>query len=253
MKFKALIFDINGTVTDICTDESRDEIYRFTATLLSYQGVQIAAEELKDLFWLINKRQRRESAEEFPEFDVLGIFDEIIAKYATDYTFTLPAGKRKYLSIFISEAFRAATRLQLQLYPGVIEVMNQLKTNYRLAALSDGQSVWAHPELAAVGLDTYFNPIIISSDLGYRKPDVRMFELMLKKLSLNSDEVLFIGNDMYRDVFGAKQLGIESVFFKSNQGDQRNRGAEPDYIIYNFWELPKAVRFLEDKLNKIYQ
>ena len=89
--------------------------------------------------------------------------------------------------------------------------------------------------------------------MGYRKPDVRMFELMLKKLSLNSDEVLFIGNDMYRDVFGAKQLGIESVFFKSNQGDQRNRGAEPDYIIYNFWELPKAVRFLEDKLNKIYQ
>ena len=57
--------------------------------------------------------------------------------------------------------------------------------------------------------------------------------------------MIFVGNDMYRDVFGANRLGIKTVFFKSNQGEQRKSGAEPDYIIYDFRQLPEAVRFLE--------
>ena len=78
-----------------------------------------------------------------------------------------------------------------------------------------------------------------------KHPDVRMFESMLVQMNLTPAEVIFIGNDMYRDVFGANRLGIKTVFFKSNQGEQRKSGAEPDYIIYDFRQLPEAVRFLE--------
>jgi len=60
-------------------------------------------------------------------------------------------------------------------------------------------------------------------------------------------EVLFVGNDMYRDVYGAQRLGMKTVFFKSSQGTQEKEGVKPDYIIYNFPELLNALRFFEDR------
>ena len=74
-----------------------------------------------------------------------------------------------------------------------------------------------------------------------------MFEWALEKMELPASEVLFVGNDMYRDVYGAKESGMPCVFFKSNQGDHRNHGAEADYIIYDFRELPRAIEFLDGK------
>ena len=173
------------------------------------------------------------------------IFREIVETYATGFTHSLPKARRKVLPEMLAEVFRAASRFKLQLYPGVREVLDGLRGRYQLAALSDGQALWAVPELQSVGLLDYFKPVIVSSDLGYRKPDVRMFESMLVEMNLTPAEVIFIGNDMYRDVFGANRLGIKTVFFKSNQGEQRKSGAEPDYIIYDFRQLPEAVRFLE--------
>ena len=73
-----------------------------------------------------------------------------------------------------------------------------------------------------------------------------MYHLALEKFSLQPEEVIFIGNDMLRDIYGAAGIGMKTVFFKSNQGDHSNHGAEPDYIIYNFCQLPEAIRFLED-------
>lgn len=244
---KALIFDINGTVTDIFTDESKDEVYRILSNLLDYQGIQLSPEKVRDLFWELNKRQRRESLEEYPEFDAAAIFREIIDTYATEYTRSLSLEKWAELPGFLAEVFRAATRCKLELYSGVREVLEYLAPRYRLAAISDGQSLWAVPELNSVGLLDYFHPLLVSSDFGYRKPDMRLYQEVLDELDVKADEVLFIGNDMYRDVWGPNQLGIKTVFFKSNQGDQKSRGVDPDYVIYRFTELPEAIRFLEEK------
>ncbi len=243
---KGLIFDVNGTLTDILTNESCEDIYRILANFLDYQGIAIAPDELKRLYFEINKRQRRSSAEQFPEFDVVAIFREILESHASEYTRSLPSDKLELLPSLLAEIFRAASRFKLCLYPGVWEVMNDLRDLYQLAALSDGQTLWAIPELRSVGLLDFFKTVIVSSDLGYRKPDRRMFELALSQMQLSAAEVLFVGNDMYRDVFGARELGIKTVFFKSNQGEQKPSGAEPDYIIYDFRQLPEAIRFLSD-------
>ena len=242
---RGLIFDINGTTTDILTNEGHDEIYRALANFLAYQGIVLRPDELRELYFATNKRQRRESGQEFPEFDVVAIFREIIGECASSYTKKLPSAKLRLLPGICAEIFRAVSRFRLELYPGVLATLNALKPKYRLAALSDGQSVWGLPELYSAGLNGYFDSVLISSDFGYRKPDPRLFALILEKMGLTATEVIFIGNDMYRDVFGAKTAGLKTVFFKSNQGDQRSRGAEADYIIYDFPELLEAVRFLE--------
>ena len=141
--------------------------------------------------------------------------------------------------------FRAASQFRLEPYTGVTEVLTMMKKRYHLGAVSDGQSLWARPELRMAGLEKFFEFVIVSGDHGFRKPDKRMFTMALEKLHVTPAETVYVGNDMYRDVYGAKNAGIKSIFFKSNQGEHSFCGAEPDYIIYNFNELPRAVEFLE--------
>ena len=238
-KFKALLFDINGTVSNIYTSESDEELYRVTANFLKFHGVQISPGELKAFYFDLNRQQRHESPEQFPEFDVEKIFQSVIDEYGAD------AACDPGLAALAATVYRAASMYLLEPYTGVTEVLTMMKKNYRLAAVSDGQSLWARPELRMAGLDKFFEFAIVSGDHGFRKPDKRMFELALEKLEIAPHEAVYVGNDMYRDVFGCKNAGLKSIFFKSNQGEHSFAGAEPDYIIYNFNELPRAVEFLE--------
>ena len=243
---KALFFDLNGTLIDILTDEHDGNIYRTTANFLSYYGICISPGLLKERYFDLNRQQRSSSSEEFPEFDVAEIFSCIIS----DTTPEMPEDEKKELADSSSRVFRAASRLKLEPYPGVKNVLNVLKDRYSLAAVSDGQKLWAEPEMRASGLDGYFSTVIVSGNYGFRKPDKRMYEYALEKLDLKPEEVVFIGNDMYRDIYGAKNAGMKTVFFKSNQGDHSPGGAAPDYIIYNFDELMRAIAFLEEKEKK---
>ena len=247
MKFNGLIFDINGTLADILTNEYDDNLYRVLANFLEYQGISMKPDEIRQFFFELNKRQRRESPEEFPEIDVVAIFRELVETHASDFTSSLPKEKQRMLPALLAEVFRAASRFKLELYPDVLTVLNGLRPRYRMGAVSDGQSLWAFPELRSLGLTDFFETVAVSSDLGYRKPDPRIFERALSRMKLTPAETLFIGNDMYRDVFGAHSIGMKTVFFRSNQGEQRSMGAEADYIIYNFRELPEAIRFLENR------
>ena len=241
MKFKALLFDINGTVSNILTADDDENVFRVTANYLWYKGVKIPPGELRTRYADLNRRQRKESPEEFPEFDVVRIFQSLIEGYRGSHQ------PSHGLAVATATLFRAASLLRLELYAGVAEVLTMMKMRYRLGVVTDGQSLWATPELRMTGLNKFFEFSVVSGDYGFRKPDCRMFELALTRLRLDKSEVIFVGNDMYRDVWGAFNAGLKTIFFKSNQGEQSFAGADPDYIIYNFNELPQAVEFLENK------
>lgn len=247
MKVKGIIFDINGTLSDIRTNEWHDDVYRVISNLLSYQGISLGPHVVKELYFQLIKEQRAASGEQHPEFDAIGIFREIIRQYSTDFTRGLPTEKMAQLPRLLAETHRAASRFQLQLYSGVEDTVRQLHQKYHLAIISDGQAAYAVPELNAVGLSGYFDPIIISGDFGYRKPNERLFTAALTAMKMEPSEVLFVGNDMYRDVYGAQRLGMKTVFSKSNQGTQEKERVKPDYIIYKFPELLNAIRFFEDQ------
>lgn len=248
---KGLLFDLNGTLIDICTNEEDFHTYRVTANFLDYYGVKITPEQLKDKFFALNHRQRKESKEKFPEFDVAEIFYEIIENYTVNAS-EKSCEEKYFLAETVSRVFRAASRHHLALYDGVKDILDIFKNKYKMGAVSDGQKLWAEPELESCSLEGYFSFVLVSGFLGFRKPDKRMFEMAIEKMGLPPEEILFIGNDMYRDVYGAENAGLKCVFFKSNQGDHSFHGAEPDYIIYHFRELVNAVNFInlqEEKKN----
>ncbi len=242
MIIKAILFDINGTLIDINTDESKDEIYRAISHTLTYQGIFMHHREVRDEYYRIMDVQRKTSQEEYPEFDVVEIFRELINERFSAPGI-IPPDKREWLPLFLAETYRGISRNRLQLYPGALDVLNDLRPRYKLAVVSDAQSAWCLPEMRAVGIDGYFDSVIVSGDFGYRKPDSRLFSAALTALDVAPEHCLFVGNDMYRDVYAANKHGIKTVFYSSNQGSKKSKGVEPDYIIYHFPEMMQAVEF----------
>src|SRR5512140_88020 len=93
MIVKGIIFDINGTLTDIRTNEWHDDVYRVISNLLSYQGISLEPNVVRYLYFEIMKEQRAACASRHPEFDAIGIFREIVGRHSTDFTRALPAEK----------------------------------------------------------------------------------------------------------------------------------------------------------------
>jgi len=244
MKIKGILFDINGTLIDIHTDEGMDEIYRAVSHFLTYQGIYLHRGEVREQYYRIMEEQVKATGQDHPEFDAVALWGEFLELNRN------PAWRSRWdrtevTPRFLAEMYRGISRHRLELYPDVKSVLEELRPRFSLAVVSDGQSVWALPEMRAMGIDSYFDPIVISSDYGFRKPDPRLFQTALDGIGATPEEVLFVGNDMYRDVFGAREMGMKTVFFASNQGRQNMEGVEPDYIIYCIAELRKAIEFFE--------
>src|SRR5438034_8960521 len=65
MDIRALLFDVNGTLIDIETDDGLEEIYRAIGHFLMYQGISLHRWEVRDLYFQLMQQQRAESAETF--------------------------------------------------------------------------------------------------------------------------------------------------------------------------------------------
>ena len=241
MDIRAVAFDVNGTLVSILTQDDMDEIFRAAAHFLTYQGIDLHRHQVRDLYFRIMKEQQRASSQEHPEFDAVGIWRSIIEWHLTDFTRTLPVGKLEQMPLFLAEMSRGISRRGLGLYPHVREVLDVLRERYPLALVTDAQSAYARGELHKVGLLDYFDPIIVSGDHGYRKPDRRLFQFALDGTRVPAENVLFVGNDMYRDIFGAREVGMKTVMFDSDQGTKVHLDCAPDYTITDVRDLLKIL------------
>ena len=237
MDIRAVAFDVNGTLVKILADDDEERIFRAAAHFLTYQGIGLHRHELREIYFQIMKEQLRASPEKYPEFDAVGIWRSIIEGCGTDFTRALPTGKLQQMPLFLAEMSRGISRRQLGLYPHVREVLDVLHEHYPLAIVTDAQSTYARGELHKVGLLGYFDPIIVSGDHGYRKPDRRLFQLALNGMGVAAGNALYVGNDMYRDIFGAREAGLTTVMFNSDQGAKAYRDCTPDHTLTDFRDL----------------
>jgi putative hydrolase of the HAD superfamily len=242
MDLRAILFDVNGTLVDIETDEGQDRIYRVLSLFVTYQGAQLAPEVIRDRYFAIMQQQRQGSREPFAEFDAVAIWKTLLL--AESGPAGLPAAKLAQLPLFLAELQRALARKRLELYPDVRQVLGELGQRYTLGVVTDAQSAYAVPELNSLGLGGLFACTIVSGDYGYRKPDRRLFETALKALAVRPEQAIYVGNDMYHDIYGAQQAGLRAVFWPTQYGRKEQANVAADYIIYSFAQLREAVAFL---------
>ncbi len=237
MEIRAVAFDVNGTLVSILTDEGMDQIFRSAAHYFIYQGIDLHRDEVRDLYFRIMKEQQQASPERHPEFDAVAIWRSILEAHQTAFTRSLPVEKLAQIPLFLAEMSRGIARRRLSPFPHVRATLDVLRERYPLAIVTDAQAAYTRGELHKAGLLDYFDPIVISGDYGYRKPDRRLFQLALDTMGVAAQNTLYVGNDMHRDIFGAREAGMTTVMVDSDQGSKVYQDCVPDFTITDFRDL----------------
>lgn len=123
-----------------------------------------------------------------------------------------------------------------EVIPYAHEVLQELSTRYNLYILSNGFHELQRHKMQSAGLDSYFNDIILSDDIGILKPDPRLFQHALKVSNATIADSLMIGDSWESDVVGAASVGMHQVYFCSN-GNTSSLPFQPTYLITDLRQL----------------
>lgn len=99
--------------------------------------------------------------------------------------------------------------------------------------------VVAYTLLSRLRLDQYFDAVVFSADVGWRKPDRRMFQTALSALHAAAPAVLHVGDELRADVLGAGQCGLGTVWVNTN-GEKFNGAYPPLLEIHDLADLAEA-------------
>lgn len=132
------------------------------------------------------------------------------------------------------------------------KVLSELKRmNLKLGIISNSPIAFHKRVLKRNNLLDFFDDIIISCEVGYRKPDKTIFNIALKRLNVMPNEAIYVGDIPCIDVPGARELGMITILMK--YGDpavlidytkvQNNEElCKADYVIDNLEEIINIVR-----------
>ncbi len=148
-------------------------------------------------------------------------------------------------------AYRRSRDGTLVLYPHVLYALNRLvKEGYRLAVLSDAPRFEAWVRLCMLRLHHVFDLVLTFDDTGMRKPNPEPFRQALARLEVTPRQAVMVGDWPERDVVGAKQAGIHTVYarygdkYPSKDRDQRD-GSGADYEIDDLKQLLDVLAELD--------
>lgn len=98
------------------------------------------------------------------------------------------------------------------LFDDVVPTLQILKTKYKLAIVTNGDYDSQKRKLDNVNLYPYLDYTLISSEIGIRKPDVRIFKYACKQMGFKETECLYVGDSYSRDIVGALNAGLDAIY-----------------------------------------
>lgn len=102
--------------------------------------------------------------------------------------------------------------------PGTLEMLTRLHQRYRLGLVSNLTHAPAALQiLDKLGLRPFFDTVIVSGQLGYRKPHPQIFHALLDQLGTSGAETAFIGDNLDADVRGAQEAGLQPIWMAYTQ------------------------------------
>jgi putative hydrolase of the HAD superfamily len=135
------------------------------------------------------------------------------------------------------------------LFDGAFEALQIFSSlNIRMVVITNGTSQNQRGKLDRFNLNKFFEFVLVDTEVGFSKPDIRIYELALKKLSLQPNEVWMIGDNLVWDIEAPQKLGIYSVWndFKQ-EGLPVNSSIIPDKTIYSVSALAKEIKILSQQ------
>jgi HAD superfamily hydrolase (TIGR01549 family) len=200
---KAVLFDVDDTLFD-----------RKGAQLLV---LDVIAREFRDLFSGIDRQKLAEAFLESDRLTTLEFYGEI---------YTVRNIRVRRARVFLDmleldgEHAEAIAELYVEAYPrsnapvdGAMAVVEALAPKFQLGIISNGLPDVQYRKLETLGLGHFFDCIVLSEELGVRKPDPAIFWHATGLLGREPDECLYVGDSYTADVVGAKRAGLPVCWF----------------------------------------
>ena len=139
----------------------------------------------------------------------------------------------------LAEAFSTERRLLQRLMPDARETLTRLSARYALGMLTNGAPDLQREKIAASGLESLFKEVVISGVYGIGKPRPEIFLHLTDRLGVAPGEAVMVGNSLERDIAGARNAGIASIWLKVT-GSEEHAAVEPDFTISGTYGIARA-------------
>lgn len=245
-KYQALLFDLCDTIMPFRNDrmplariqgkEIRTtspllyECFTHYSTSIAYEAFHNHFVETTESIWIV----RDQSGEEISSATRFERFLERLGINRGDHWDTL---HRRFLETHLTRI-----SLCLECAPSVRDLLLRLKGQYRIGLVSNFDDTdTVYRVLEREGVNHCFETVIISSEIGIRKPRPEIFLAACEKIGIPPAECLFIGDSFENDVVGAKRLGMDAAWINPASLPPPIDRPRPDYILSNLTDLSKFV------------
>lgn len=167
---------------------------------------------------------------------------EIINKIVDTIPFSVSEIQRE--KILAERENRMKTALQ-NVPKDILEILAQLKAKHiKLGLISNADMIdckyWEQSKLFP-----FFDDAVFSCNVKFLKPDRHIYELAMQHLSVLPDESMFVGDGGSEELYGAKSLGMKTIFSESleikSEEKRNNIMKYVDYHIKNFAEILNCI------------
>ena len=110
-------------------------------------------------------------------------------------------------------------RASLRLFPDVLPVLDAFAAaGVRIGMVTNGAASVQRDKLTTVGILDRFDPLVISSEAGVKKPDPAIFEVALALPASPRADTWFVGDNLWHDIPGALTAGIRAIWLDRDEG-----------------------------------
>ncbi|WP_299676236.1 HAD family hydrolase [uncultured Dokdonia sp.] len=106
---------------------------------------------------------------------------------------------------------------------GAKELLKDLKKKGYIIGVLSNTTELSHSVIKQLGLDELADFVVLSCDVGYLKPDPRIFQIMLDKIGIESQEAFMIGDKITTDILGAKTVNMDTILFDPKIDNNKNK------------------------------
>ncbi len=197
--YSTVLLDLDHTLFD--SDASENAAFEVTMAAFGASDPgrhREAYDRINRSLW-----RRVEAGEVGPDYVKLARFDQLVATLALDAD---PAA--------MAETFAEALGAHGDLYPGAVEVLEQLAQVASLALVTNGLSEVQRARIERHRLDDLFDAIVISAEVGHSKPGREIFDLTFERLGQPSRRsALMVGDSLSSDIRGGTAYGIDTCWY----------------------------------------
>ena len=159
----------------------------------------------------------------------------------------------KYIAAAV-KAYHQEKVNSIILYDDVEDCLKKLKElSIKTMIVTDGLPIKQYDKILRLGLDKLIDMVIISDEIGIRKPNPDLFEYSLKEAGVNGSEAIYIGDRIDKDIIPAKLNNIHSVYIhRGGKYDTNEEIAElseinrPDFEISNLKEIFAIIKEINE-------